>query len=361
MKKLDQLAQLGQSIWYDYIQRSLLDERKFDELIKNGLRGVTSNPSIFNKAISTSTDYDDILKELNYSISDVNEIYETIVFEDISRTADTFLPVFKSSDGLDGYVSIEVNPILAYNSKDTVEEAIRIFNQLKKPNIMIKVPATDQGLPAMTELLSLGINVNATLIFNVSQYLKVAEAFISGLEDFYAAKGDLKKVSSVASFFVSRVDTAVDKKLLEKGNNSLLGKIAIANCKVAYDEAKRIKSTPRWKRLEKEGAQIQRLLWASTGTKNPKYSDTLYVDELIGQNTVNTMPPETLDAFLDHGIIETRIDKNVQEAYENIGQLKKMGIDLDSITQQLQIEGVNQFEEAFTALMRTIEEKRSSF
>ena len=359
MTKLQQLAEIGQSVWYDYIQRSLLDSAEFKELIKNGLRGVTSNPSIFQKAIAGSSDYDAALSETTGS-RNVNDIYEALVLEDISRAADLFRPVFEATDGLDGYVSIEVNPLLAYDSKRTVEEAIRLFNKLKRPNIMIKVPGTDAGLPAVTELLSLGINVNVTLIFGIEQYLNVANAFLQGLEKYALAKGDVSKVASVASFFVSRVDSSVDKQLKELGNSSLLGKIAIANSKVAYAKATEFYTQPRWKSLKKDGARPQRLLWASTGTKNPEYSDTLYVDELIGPDTVNTVPPATLDAFLDHGTVSSTIEKNVEQAKSDLKQLSDLGIDLEKVTDELVQQGVQQFEDAFRGLMQTVSDKISS-
>lgn len=359
MTKLNQLAKLGQSVWYDYIQRSLLESQEFKSLIKDGLRGVTSNPSIFQKAIAGSSDYEAELHE-RAPAKDANEIYESLVIKDIGRAADLFRPTFDATKGLDGYVSIEVNPLLAHDRQRTVAEAIHLFNELKRPNIMIKVPATDEGLPAVTELLSLGINVNVTLIFGIEQYRKVAAAFIEGMERYHHSKGDVRKVASVASFFVSRVDTAVDAKLHEKGNASLCGKIAVANSRVAYAEAKKIYSDPRWKKLQKDGARVQRLLWASTGTKNSDYSDTLYVDELIGPDTVNTMPPSTLAAFLDHGTVSASIEQNVEQAIDDLNQLAGMGIDLKVVTDELLRKGVEQFENAFRGLVKTIEEKAAS-
>jgi len=359
MTKLNQLAEIGQSVWYDYIQRSLLDSQEFKTLIKSGLCGVTSNPSIFQKAIAGSSDYDAALRQMAPE-KDINEIYESLVIEDIGRAADLFRPVFEATKGLDGYVSIEVNPLLAYDRQRTVAEAIRLFNELKRPNVMIKVPATDAGLPAVIELLSLGINVNVTLIFGIQQYRKVAAAFIEGMEKYHHSKGDASKVASVASFFVSRVDTAVDAQLQAQGDARLLGKIAVANSKVAHDEAKKIYSDPRWLKLQKDGARVQRLLWASTGTKNPAYSDTLYVDELIGADTVNTMPPATLEAFLDHGTVSATIGENVDQAIDDLKQLAEMGIDLDAVTDELLRKGVEQFENAFRGLMKTIEEKVTS-
>ena len=355
MTKLQQLAQLGQSVWYDYIQRSLLESTDFKNLIRGGLRGITSNPSIFQKAISNTSDYDPALAVMKGK--DINEIYEALVLKDIGQAADLFRPLFDATNGLDGYVSIEVNPLLAYDSQKTIEEAIRLFNKLARPNIMIKVPATNEGLPAVTELLSLGININVTLIFGLDQYLNVAEAFFKGMELYHLAKGDVSKVASVASFFVSRVDTAVDARLQELGNTALSGKIAVANSKIAYAKAKKLYSQPRWKKLARLGARPQRLLWASTGTKNPAYSDTLYVDELIGADTVNTMPPATLDAFLDLGTVAATIEKNVEEAETQLRELATLGINLDDVTDELMRKGVKQFEDSFRGLMRTLEQK----
>jgi transaldolase len=359
MSKLNQLANIGQSVWYDYIQRSLLESPEFKALIANGLRGITSNPSIFEKAIAGTTDYDTTLAELSGS-KNVNDIYETLVIQDIGRAADLFRPLFDATNGLDGYVSIEVNPLLAYDGQRTIEEAIRLFNELKRPNIMIKVPGTDQGLPAVTELLSLGINVNVTLIFGVAQYRKVAAAFLDGVEKYHQSKGDVSKVDSVASFFVSRVDSAIDEQLKSIGNSELLGKIAVANSKAAYAEAQSFFDQTRWTRLAKEGARPQRLLWASTGTKNPDYSDTLYVDELIGPDTVNTMPPATLDAFLDHGTVSSTIDQDFELAKSELNQLAELGINLDETTGELLRQGVQQFENAFHSLIKTVEDKVGS-
>ena len=318
---------------------------------------MTSNPAIFKKAITGSTDYDAALERAARETDDANAHYEAVVLDDIGRAADLFRPVYDRTDGLDGYVSIEVNPLLAYDTKKTIEEAIRLFNQLKRPNIMVKVPATPEGMPAIRELIQLGININVTLIFGLDQYIQVANAFIDGLEQFHQQKGDVSKVASVASFFVSRVDTAVDKQLAAKGIDDLQGKIAVANSKVAYEKSLEIFDTSGWKKLAKEGARMQRLLWASTGTKNPEYSDTLYVDELIGPNTVNTMPPATLDAFIDHGSIVRTIDKNVTQAYKDLENLKAHDIDLDAITSQLLSDGVDLFKEAFVDLVNAIEQK----
>lgn len=355
MTKLQLLADLGQSVWYDYIQRSLLESSDFQQLIENGLRGVTSNPAIFKNAIAGSADYDQAMRSMR-TATDVDTLYEALVLEDISRAADLFLPVFRATNGLDGYVSIEVNPLLAYDTQETIKEAVRLYHHLERPNIMIKVPSTSEGIPAVRELIRRGVNVNVTLIFGLDQYLDVVNAYIDGLEQLLVQKDDVSAVASVASFFVSRVDTAVDKLVGDKAVD-LLGKIAVANSKVAFNESLKIYDSARWKKLEQAGARVQRLLWASTGTKNPSYSDTLYIDSLIGPNTVNTMPPATLAAFLDHGKIVRTLDADVNEAYQHLDMLKKYAIDLSAVTRSLLVDGVNQFKDAYLALLKAIEAK----
>jgi transaldolase/glucose-6-phosphate isomerase len=358
MSKLHDLSKLGQSIWYDYIRRSFITSGELKSLVDGGLRGVTSNPSIFEKAIAGSADYDKTLRELVAQNKSINEIYEALVSQDISRAADILRPVYDGTKGLDGYMSLEVNPKLAHDTKGTVAEAKRLFAALNRPNLMIKVPATSAGIPAITELIGAGINVNVTLIFALENYKAVAEAYISGLEKLAASGGDLHKVASVASFFVSRVDTAVDAELAAKGNETLQGKIAIANSKVAYSISKEIFSGGRWQKLAKAGARMQRLLWASTGAKNPSYPDTLYLDQLIGADTVNTVPPATLNAFLDHGVVAATLEQSLDTAKTQLAQLADLGIDLKAITQKLQDDGVAAFAKSFESLMAGIEEKR---
>lgn len=357
MSKLNELANLGQSIWFDYIKRDLITSGELKKLIDLGLRGMTSNPTIFDKAISGSSDYDEDIRQLLLEDLDTEEIYEALVLKDIGMAADLLLPVYKSTNGYDGYVSIEVNPHLANNTSKTIEQAKRLFSVLGRKNIMIKIPATEEGIPAITEVIGSGINVNVTLIFSNDNYKNVAEAYIKGLEQFDRQEGDISKIASVASFFVSRVDTACDKQLEAKDNKHLQGKIAIANSRIAYDISRTIFSGERWDKLRKKGAGVQRLLWASTGTKNPDYPDTLYVDELIGENTVNTIPPATLEAFLDHGKVENTLNKALSEAYEQINELSKEGIDLNSITDKLQEDGVKAFAGSFDSLMKSISEK----
>lgn len=361
MTKFKKLANAGQSVWYDFIRRDIILNGTMQSLINKGIRGITSNPSIFDKAISGSTLYDlDVKEFLNNNISPI-EMYEKIALKDIKLAAEKMLSIYVKTNRLDGYVSIEVNPNLAYDTEKTIVEGKRLFNQIGLPNIMIKVPATQEGLPAVTELIAAGINVNVTLIFSMSNYIDVAEAYISGLEKLLKKGNNFKKVASVASFFVSRVDTAVDKELEKIGNKELQGKIAVANSKLSYKEFNKILDTQRWEHLSAKGANIQRLLWASTSTKNPKYSDILYVQELIGKQTVNTMPPATIDNFIDHGNVEETLTKNVDVAEEQIKKLSELGINLEEITAKLQVDGVKAFSDSFKSLLLSIEEKMLKF
>ncbi|MBI1742970.1 bifunctional transaldolase/phosoglucose isomerase [Candidatus Acetothermia bacterium] len=359
MTKLQELNKLGQSLWYDNIRRALLDHGELEALIKEGVTGVTSNPTIFEKAIAGSADYDEALRRLVDEGKSVAEVYESLALEDIGRTADLLRPVYERTGGVDGYISLEVSPKLANNTNGTIAEAKRLFAELDRPNVMIKVPATPAGIPAITEIIAEGINVNITLIFGIEQYKAVAEAYLAGLEKLAAKGGNLSQVASVASFFISRIDSAVDQALDAVGNTALKGKIAIANAKIANAEAEKIFNGKRWKKLTDQGARVQRLLWASTGTKNPQYSDTLYVDELIGPNTVNTVPPATLTAFCDHGTISATLTKDVSKAKAQLAKLKDLDIDLTAITQKLQDEGVVAFVTSFETLMASITEKRA--
>lgn len=358
MSKLHELAKLGQSIWSDYIRRAFLTPRELGVLIEQGLRGVTSNPSIFEKAIAGSADYDKDLQRLVQTHKSVDELYEALALEDIRRAADLLRPVYDATNGLDGYVSLEVSPKLAHDTNGTIAEAQRLFKTLNKPNVMIKIPATPEGIPAITALIAQGININVTLIFSNEVYKAVAEAYIAGLEKLMVSGGDLSKVASVASFFVSRIDSAVAPMLAAKGNTALQGKIAIANAKMAYAAFKQIFSGSRWEKLATKNAQVQRPLWASTGTKNPQYPDTLYVDTLIGAYTVNTVPPATLNAFLDHGKVAPTLEVGIDEAQAQLAQLKALDIDFNAITKKLLDEGVIAFVKSFEALMTSIAEKR---
>lgn len=358
MTKLHELAELGQAMWLDYIRRSFIASGELQAAVDEGIRGVTSNPTIFEKAIGHSDDYDDELNELVAAGKSASEIYETLAMADISAAADVLRPLYDQSKGGDGFVSLEVSPTLAHDTAATIEEAKRLFSALSKPNVMIKVPATPEGMPAIRELIGAGININVTLIFALSQYEAVVEAYLAGLEDLAAKGGDLSKVASVASFFVSRVDTAVDKQLDKLGNSELRGTIAVANAKVAYARFQALFSGPRWEQLAAKGASVQRPLWASTGTKDPQYSDTLYVDTLIGPHTVNTAPPNTIEAFKDHGTVAVTVDKDVDTAHAQIAALAGLGIDLDAVTQQLQDDGVASFADSFESLMNSVAEKR---
>ena len=363
MTKLHELTELGQSVWYDNIRRALLDSGEMSDLIDQGVTGVTSNPTIFEKAIAGSVDYDVALHELVEQKLEIARIYERLVLDDIGRTADLLRPIYDRTEGLDGFVSIEVNPMLAYDSQGTILEAKQLFKDLGRPNVMIKVPATKEGVAAVRALVAEGININVTLIFSIEHYAAVAEAYISGLEDRLAAGVSDLKVASVASFFISRVDTSVDRALGGIGAGAtaaseLKGRAGIANAKVAYDRFKKIYSGERWERLAASGAKVQRPLWASTSTKNPTLPDTLYVDSLIGSETVNTIPPATLQSFIDHGTVLLSLEKDLEAAEAHLERLAGIGLDLSSITDDLQEEGVAAFARSFEALMNAIALKR---
>ncbi len=360
MTKLDQLADLGQAVWLDYIRRAFLGSGELQRLVESGVRGVTSNPTIFEKAIAGSTDYDDDLRGLAGQGCSADQIYEALVVDDIRRAADILRPRYEATDGGDGFVSLEVSPALADDSGGTVDEARRLFAKVDRPNVMIKVPATAAGVPAVETLIADGINVNVTLIFAVPQYEAVAQAYLAGLERRVAAGGGLGRVASVASFFVSRVDTATDAELARVGNTALQGRIANDNARLAYARFRELFSGPRWAALAEAGARVQRPLWASTGTKNPAYSDTLYVDELIGPDTVNTLPPATLEAFLDHGAVAVTVTDDVEGARARVEQLKELRIDLGAITDRLLDEGVAAFAGSFDSLMESIRTKRDA-
>jgi len=364
MSRIKDLSKLGQSIWYDYIRRSFITSGELKALIDESLRGETSNPSILEKAIAGSSDYDEELRALVEQNKSVNEIYEALTLKDIAMAADLFRPLYDKTNGCDGFISLEVSPTLANDTNNTIREARRYFVTLGRPNVMIKVPATKAGIPAITELIGAGINVNVTLMFGIEQYKAVAEAYIRGLEKL-AAEGPsvfkghrVDRVASVASFFVSRVDTAVDPELEKIGNSALQGKIAVANAKLAYDEFRRTFKGKRWKKLADAGARVQRCLWASTSTKNPAYPDTLYVDELIGPDTVNTVPPATYKNFRDHGKLALTLTRGVKQAKEDIDKLGKLGINLKAVTNKLLKDGVDQFADSFKTLMASIEEKK---
>ena len=357
MTKLNKLAELGQSVWLDFISRNLLKSGELIKLREMGVRGMTSNPTIFDKAISKSNDYDEDIRKLVGRGLNVEEIYEKLALKDIGIAADEMRKVYDETDGLDGYISIEVNPLLANNTQETIKQAKHLFKELGRPNIMIKIPGTEEGLPAIIEVLGSGINVNVTLIFSTESYRKVIEAFMSGLEKYDAAGGDIRRHASVASFFVSRVDTAVDKELESKGNKDLPGKIAVANSKIAFEISEQMFNSERWEKLAAKGARKQRLLWASTSTKNPNYSDVLYIDELIGPDTVNTMPPETIKAFIDHGKVDLTLNKEIDEANAQLRKLRDLGIDINKVTDKLLADGVKLFSDSFESLLGSLKDK----
>ncbi len=363
MSKLTELEEIGQSIWLDYIQRSLITSGELKQLVDKGLKGVTSNPAIFEKAIAGSHDYDEDLKQLIKSDRSIEQIYEALAIKDITLATDTLRGVYDSTNGKDGYVSLEVSPELADQTEKTIAEARRLYENVNRPNVMIKVPATPAGLPAITELIGSGVNVNVTLIFGLENYKAVAAAYQAGLEKLaesgptVAGGHPIDKVASVASFFVSRVDTAVDKELEAVGDSELAGKIAVANSKLAFAEYRNILQQPRWQELAAKGARVQRVLWASTSTKNPAYPDNLYVDELIGPDTVNTLPPATLQSFMDHGRVAETLTRDFAEAQRQVAKLADLGIDLNAITRRLQAEGVVAFARPFAKLLESIAEK----
>jgi transaldolase len=358
MTKLHELANVGQAIWLDYIRRSLITSGELQALVDKGLRGMTSNPAIFNKAISESHDYDDQLRELIAQHQSAQAMYEALVVKDIQDAADILRPVYDQTNGADGFISLEANPYLAYDTNGTMEEIRRLRSRVNRPNVMYKVPATRQGIPVIEQLTAEGININITLMFSMDHYEQVANAYLNGLEKFAASGGDISRIASVASFFVSRVDKKVDKRLQDLGNTALEGKIGIANAKNVYRRFKEVFGSERWQRLASKGGRVQRPLWASTSTKNPAYPDTLYVDNLIGPDTVNTLPPETLEAFLDHGTVARTVDRNVDEALAQLTQLAALGIDLIEVGDELQREGVDQFVNRLDDLMHAINKQR---
>lgn len=359
MTKLNDLAQLGQSIWLDYIQRDMLMTQELHQLAAMGVRGVTSNPSIFQQAISKSDAYEDSLHQLARAGKTPLEIYEELAIDDIRRAARVFRSLYHQTDGADGYVSLEVNPEFANDTEKTVAEARRLFALIDRPNVYIKVPATPAGIPAIEQLIGEGINVNVTLIFSRAVYEQVIEAYMRGLEMLVARGHDPHNVSSVASFFVSRVDTNVDAKLDALGVRDIRGKAGIANAKLAYQLFRERFAGERWEELAARGARVQRPLWASTSTKDPAYPDTMYVDELIGPQTVNTVPPHTLEAYLDHGRTEITLTEDVDEAYAVMARLEELGISIDTVTAELLEEGIEKFAQPFQKLIAAIAEKRA--
>jgi len=365
---IKELRKEGQSLWLDNIRRQLITSGELARLRDEGLTGVTSNPTIFEKAVSGSSDYDEAMVELVRERKKPADMLWDLMVEDVQSAADVFRPVYDRTKGADGFVSIEVGPTIATNTRKTIQFAEFLHDRCRRPNVMVKIPATKEGLPAIEDQIGKGHNINITLIFSVDRYAEVVEAYMSGLEKLHKQGGDLRKVASVASFFVSRVDTKVDKQLTEKINATsdpaqkrslerLFGKAAIANSKMAYERWEHLFSGPRWDRLRKAGARTQRCLWASTSTKDPRYPDTYYVEELIGPDTVDTIPPATLAAFREHGEVRRSIDENVELAKRQLKQLADAGVDIDQVTRELEVEGVDAFIKSFESLLDTLKKE----
>ncbi len=368
---LAQLKSQGQSVWYDNIDRAQLASGQFKRMLdEDGILGVTANPTIFEKSISSGHAYDEQISQLISAGKNTSDIYETVIIQDIRSVADLLRPIYDRTEGQDGYVSLEVSPELAHDTQGTIKEAARFWQMVERPNLMIKIPATPEGIPAIYETLRNGINVNVTLIFSLDSYRQVADAYIRALEDRNGQGHDIHTLASVASFFVSRVDTLVDKLLDEKIKatsdtaaqeqlKSLEGKAAIANARLVYQEFKRIFHTPRFESLKHAGAHVQRPLWASTSTKNPAYRDVLYAEELVGPDTVDTMPLETINNFRDHGQVRNSIEDDIPGAHKTFAELEKVGIHYDQVTRQLQDEGVKKFADSFHQLFSGIDSKKN--
>ena len=356
--KLHQLSARGQSVWIDSISREWLQNGFLEKLIReDAVVGVTSNPTIFQKALAGGSWYDEQLREVLQDETEPKEIFYRLAVDDIQDACDTLRPVWDGGGGKDGYVSMEVDPTLAYEREATIDEAIRLHEWIDRPNLFVKIPATEPGLGAIEECISRGRSINVTLIFSLDRYAEVAEAYVKGLERLVEGGGDPTHVASVASFFVSRVDTEADKRL--EHVPELRGKLAVANAKLAYAKYKELFAGPRWEALAAKGATPQRCLWASTSTKNPDYPDTMYVDELIGPATVNTMPVETIDAFQDHGTVSDTLEQGLDEAHAVFDALAQAGVDYDDVTDTLEREGVEKFSDSFEELLDGIRAKRS--
>jgi len=371
---IGELKKIGQSIWYDNIERKLLEDGTLAGMVERGeIRGITSNPSIFNKAISNSSDYDQEIESLAKEGLSREDVYEQLAVRDIQRAADMFLPLYQETKGGDGYVSLEVSPFLARETEKTIQDAKKLWKMVNRPNLMVKIPATKEGLPAVTEAIAAGINVNVTLIFSITRYRAVMDAYLTGLEKRVQEGKEIGGIASVASFFISRIDTKLDNQLTDllpkssvderKIINNLFGKAALASGKLAFDAYEEMfgEEASRFTDLVQSGANKQRALWASTSTKNPQYPDTMYVDELIGPDTVNTVPPQTLVAFFDHGTVERSIDRHVDEARLAFENLAKVGIEMEQVAEDLEIEGVKSFADAFTSLLDSLQARMQDF
>ena len=371
---INQINQAGQSLWYDNIERKLLRDGTLVRMIERGeIRGITSNPSIFNKAISLSSEYDPDIRSLTTQGFSREEIYERLAVQDIQAAADLFESLHKGTNGADGFVSLEVDPFLANQTEETISQAKRLWKLVDRPNLMVKIPATREGLPAVTKTIAEGINVNVTLIFSLDRYQEVIDAYLAGLEERLADGRSISKIASVASFFISRIDTKIDKRLEELLSNSfgekqtaikdLLGKAAIASGKLAFEiyNDNFGRGANRYQEMASQGAHPQRALWASTSTKNPAYPDTYYVDDLVGPGTVNTLPPKTLQAFLDHGRADVSISDDVDSFRKVFNKLAELGIDINQVTKELEEEGVQAFADAYGSLLNSIEKRMGEF
>jgi transaldolase len=356
---LQQLAERGQSVWIDFLSRRFVKDGDLKGLVDQGVEGVTSNPTIFQGAIAEGDAYDDQIRELSAEYDDPKEIFWQLAKDDIRDACDILRPVWDEGEGKDGWVSLEVDPNLAHDTEKTKSEAVRLFELVDRPNLLIKIPATLEGLPAIEDTIARGIPVNVTLIFSLERHRKVAEAYVRGVQRFVDGGGDPSRLASVASFFVSRVDTEADKRLDEiGGHDELKGKLAIANAKLAYQTYREVFMTPEWEALEAKGASKQRCLWASTSTKNPEYRDVVYVEELVGPDTVNTMPRETVEAVLDHGEIRgDTLTEGVEEASRTLDAFESAGVSYDDVVQVLEREGVEKFSKSFRDLIDGLESK----
>jgi transaldolase len=358
--RLHELSKLGQSVWIDSLSREWLRTGELQRMMdEDAVVGVTSNPTIFEKAMSEGGWYDDQLRDVLADENDLKEIFLRLAFDDIREACDLLRSAWDGTEGLDGYVSLEVDPTLANETEASIEEAQRFHDTVDRPNLYVKIPATKEGLPAIEEMISRGKSINVTLIFSLERYAEVAEAYVRGLERLVEAGGDPSNVVSVASFFVSRVDTETDKRLdALGGHDHLKGRLAIANAKLAYQRYKEIFAGPRWEALAAKGATPQRCLWASTSTKNPEYRDVMYIEELIGPETVNTMPKETIGAFQDHGVVRATLEEGLDEARQLFQELAAAGIDYADVTRVLEEEGVQKFSDSFQELLDGIAAKR---
>ena len=356
--KIKAIKDCGQSIWLDFFDREIMNSGRLKKMIEeDGISGVTSNPSIFQKAISSGSDYDEDIERLLQTKKTYDGIFFNLAIRDIKRVANIFKNVFKQSNGEDGFASLEVSPHLAYNTNGTIKQAEQLWKAVGRKNVMIKIPATKEGLPAIRKCISEGININITLLFGLPRYEEVIDAYLSGLEDRVKADKSIHQITSVASFFLSRIDVVVDP-MLQQNDGNLKGEVAIASAKKAYEIFKDVFSGERFKKLEAKGAKRQRLLWASTGTKDKTFSDVKYVEALIGPETINTIPVETLEAFRDHGQPQNRLENDTDKAIQILASLDEKGIDLDAITQKLENEGIEKFNKAYDEILETIKRKK---